>query len=1132
MKLQKLTIHNIASIEDAVIDFEAQPLADSEVFLITGKTGSGKSTILDAICLALFANTPRLKSTQMEGNTKDEEKDITIKDPRQLMRRNTGEASVTLTFMGSNGVHYEATWEVARARKKATGNLQNKTWQLKNLDQNYTIAKDAEIVAEIKTAIGLDFNQFCRTTLLAQGEFTRFLNSKDSEKAEILEKITGVDIYSKLGKKVYELTGDKEKDWKDAKRLVEGTTTLSDEEVAEKNRQIEGFETQYKAVKMANDKDKGKLEWIKADTLLAVELDKATVEHQQALAAVESPDFKAKELLVKQWNDSIEARNWLEAMNKAEKDKSDQQRKLSSLRLDYLSVLGGFAYAENEISKTKSEIESVEILLEAEKDKASVYGNAQTITGYLSAIDDGRTKIEDNQRVVNEGNKDLTEKLQPALQKAQDDANAAQADFDKRDAEIKAQEEAVEALQLGDLRNQREKAKNLLQNITTTIERIDLYKQEKKRREETNKALEKTLAELERKKEKAAQLELLIRDARVKMDTCKEMLDKQTDTIHDYTKFLRQKLHVGDTCPVCMQEIKKELPHEDELAKLVGGLQEAFTNAENAYQNLLNEKNKQDAEIKAAISSYQSAKDAFEKDTSLETAKRKVVDGCKLCGIEKIEETTPDKLDSLQKQTEKEVTELNKKISEGDNKDAANREQRKVLETMRKSLDTLKGAEQMALQAVNVCKSKIATAEELVKTKMEEVSAAEANAAKYITGQWDCDWRENPKEFSDELKRKEEAYQINIQRKQTLENQLSKLTDDGTKVKEVIMDIRQLMPEWEDLEAVNIALLPDILRKANGVKSGTSTALVQLEKAETEFMVNSQKLEAFLVGHAEISKERLVELGGYAQQSVNDLNLSLNTKKNNVLTKKTLLDDILRRQNVHRQEKPNLKEEETVETLETHIKDIDSMLDEILSKKSAVSQELRSDEEKKGLLGQLIEDANSKNAEYQKWSRLNQLIGDATGSKFRKIAQSYVLDSLIHSANSYMKTLTDRYTLKVAPGTFVISIEDAYQGYVSRAASTISGGESFLVSLSLALALSDIGQQLAVDTLFIDEGFGTLSGEPLQNAINTLRSLHTKSGRHVGIISHVEELQERIPVQIQVIQEGNNSSSKVRVVSI
>ena len=104
MKFQKLTIHNIASIEDAVIDFEAQPLADSEVFLITGKTGAGKSTILDAICLALYADTPRLYSTKMQGVTMDAEKEVKIDDPRQLMRRNTTEAYVSLTFIGSNGV--------------------------------------------------------------------------------------------------------------------------------------------------------------------------------------------------------------------------------------------------------------------------------------------------------------------------------------------------------------------------------------------------------------------------------------------------------------------------------------------------------------------------------------------------------------------------------------------------------------------------------------------------------------------------------------------------------------------------------------------------------------------------------------------------------------------------------------------------------------------------------------------------------------------------------------------------------------------------------------------------------------------------------------------------------------------
>ena len=206
MKIQKLTIHNIASIEHEIIDFEASPLAESEVFLITGNTGSGKSTILDAICLALYADTPRLDGTKMEGGTPDGESNINIDDPRQLMRKNTGEAFVSLTFTGSNGTHYEATWSVARAYKKPSGKLQSKVWIWKNLDTNKSLEKDADIKLEIKNAIGLDFEQFRRTTLLAQGEFTRFLNSPDKEKAEILEKITGVDVYSKIGKKIYDMT--------------------------------------------------------------------------------------------------------------------------------------------------------------------------------------------------------------------------------------------------------------------------------------------------------------------------------------------------------------------------------------------------------------------------------------------------------------------------------------------------------------------------------------------------------------------------------------------------------------------------------------------------------------------------------------------------------------------------------------------------------------------------------------------------------------------------------------------------------------------------------------------------------------------------------------------------------------
>ncbi len=129
-----------------------------------------------------------------------------------------------------------------------------------------------------------------------------------------------------------------------------------------------------------------------------------------------------------------------------------------------------------------------------------------------------------------------------------------------------------------------------------------------------------------------------------------------------------------------------------------------------------------------------------------------------------------------------------------------------------------------------------------------------------------------------------------------------------------------------------------------------------------------------------------------------------------------------------------------------------------------------------------------------------------------------------------MAQLSDRYTLSVTAGSFVISLVDAYQGYTSRSAATISGGESFLVSLALALALSDMGTRVSADTLFIDEGFGTLSGEPLHNAIETLRSLHSSSGRQVGIISHVRELRECLPVQIRVERDGNFSSGRITIV--
>ena len=834
---------------------------------------------------------------------------------------------------------------------------------------------------------------------------------------------------------------------------------------------------------------------------------------------------------VKQWNATIDVRSWLKTKKEADNSKTAQQKVLAALESEFVSVLNGYAFAEQEKQQTEADLKAVEALIEREKDKVTVYENAQTIAGYMSTIADGRKKIETSQTDIAKENKALTKTLQPTFEKAQNAVKEAKETFEKQDTEIKVQEEALAALHLNELREQRDKNKELVRNINTAFERIESLGREKVRRQKAAKDLEDALAEIESKQKALKELEPKIHDAKVKMDDRKELLEKQSDTIDKFAKTLRQKLHIGDICPVCRQKIKSELPHEEELDKLIGGLRDAFNEAETAHKKLVEEKNKLEIEIETKSKNYQTAKEAFAKDKTVLDAELKVIAACKACGIEKYDNDISTALNELKEKTDAALKDLGTKITDGEGKDSAIKELRKAHDKFRiEALELRVKEAQKAEKAINDCKGRISTHNELMRTKKEDVSKAEDNAASLIAGEWSVFWKEKPTEFAELLKEQADSYQKNVKHSQLLTTSLSEMTGSCQMVKDIIEGIGQLMPAWKTLTASDRIKQVGLLKNANDIKGKTSTVLVGLQQAEEIIKVNSQQLEGFLGEHEDISMERLDELSGYTAAQIDATNTQLVTGRNKVLTKETLMKDAVKKQEEHRRIKPELQEGDTIETLETRIKEQEPRMAEIAEKKGAINQLLKTDEENKKNLGKLIEEVNKRYAEYQKWSRMNQLIGDSKGNTFRRIAQSYVLTSLIHSANSYMKTLTDRYTLKVAPGTFVISLEDAYQGYVSRAASTISGGESFLVSLSLALALSDIGQKLAVDTLFIDEGFGTLSGEPLQNAINTLRSLHTKSGRHVGIISHVEELQECIPIQIQVIQEGNSSSSKVKII--
>lgn len=162
---------------------------------------------------------------------------------------------------------------------------------------------------------------------------------------------------------------------------------------------------------------------------------------------------------------------------------------------------------------------------------------------------------------------------------------------------------------------------------------------------------------------------------------------------------------------------------------------------------------------------------------------------------------------------------------------------------------------------------------------------------------------------------------------------------------------------------------------------------------------------------------------------------------------------------------------------------------------------------------------------FKVWVKLNELVGSADGTKFKKFAQGITLDQLINLANQHLNILSSRYTLARSQDKLLeLEVIDAYQGNVVRPVSTLSGGESFIVSLALALGLSELaGQKIAIDSLFLDEGFGTLDAESLETALNALNLLQS-GGKMVGVISHVEALKERIPLQIKVVPNGDGTS--------
>lgn len=1014
MKIKRLHIHNIASIEDEEIDFTASPLKESDVFLITGKTGAGKTTILDAICLALYRTTPRLEqceNTKVENNSDN----LTLDDPRQLMRRNTGEAFVILTFEGIDGHDYEAEWHVQRGlKKKASSSMSPATWQLHDItaDKRYEGRGDkvGDVREAMQQAVGLDFSQFCRTTMLAQGEFTRFLKSNEKEKVEILEKITHFTEYTKIGRRLFEITSEKKR-LLDEALLKAKDTGLNDEEIALLNDEIKAIEKQLLTKGKENECVSKKLQWLNDD----INLKKEKADCEEALHKVEektgSEQFIQNEKTLAQWRETADIRQRMKEKKVAEENISIYENEMNEKARTYRLLLNRLAYLDKKLSDTLiPQFQKADKALEEEKEKLTV--------------------IENNEK----------------LKQEELDAMGMKALYDSLN-KITAILSAID------------EAKTMLIHLDSA----------KTAYTEKEKQLSADLAALENKRQEAKLMLPKVEAAKSELDKWEDTLLKHKDTIDKWAKSMRHKLHVGDKCPVCQQVVQAIPPTEALLMEMYNEVNNKYNEAKRLYDEQSQLYNKFEAEVKAEEKSYNTNRLAHDNDKTVGEAQSNALKACLKCGIPTISGDIHQQLDAIRLANEQKRDTLKANIAQGKTINDA-------LKAIRKTLSAQKSYIEKVIQ------------QDFEKSKNEK-DKCEKEIDNVLT-------------IINTTKETLEKYQGYQQEKTTLEGEMLQLEQ------------------------------PLHVSRFNSLSGEVASTLALLNKAKETAGSAEEAISSFILNHPAIDITRLEQLYLLNTSFIDALNNDSEQTKRKLQQCHTLLANIESRMRNHLAEEISkaISSEDSVETLTAIHSQLSDEISVLNQNYGAKKKTLDDDKIKKAGAQLLREQAEEARKEFDRWQRVNAYIGDANGTKFQKIAQSYILGSLLNSANAYLQRLAPRYTLKAVPGTLYISLEDAYQGFATRGTDSLSGGESFLVSLALALALADIGETLSVDTLFIDEGFGTLSGQSLTNAITTLRTLHSQSGRHVGVISHVDEVKANIPVQIQVIQEGNNSSSRIQIV--
>ena len=1214
MQILKLSFENINSLKGAwTIDFQA-PDFRSGIFAIVGPTGSGKTTILDAICLALYGHTPRIGSITQNAN--------------EVMNRDCDSCRSSLEFQTLSG-RYRATWSQKKQKNfDKTGKYGQVVSTMEKFEDGCWIpitdgSKVTSKKQEVQKIIGLSFDQFKRSVMLSQGDFAAFLKSKPNERAQTLEQITGTQIYSLLSTKVYDLAEEQKKLFEDKQREVELSPVLDDAVVLTKQEQLKGITEEAKVLETQISKIEKESRWISETAELRNQFLRVKAELERLKE--NRNEFFRKENVVRL---AEHAQNILPIFNTL----IDKQ----SLREDSIKEKSA---AENELVNATKFLKEKDFNFKAAEEalnnenlqkpkKLALFSQIEFLDAEISPlIKSSRLAQEEKIKLENE-----TSDCKDHLNKAKEDIRKLEEDREKRDLERKEDIKGAFLYQRKDeLRDCKITAETLSAALADAEGKAD-------KASETVKSQEKEAEALRIRKEKIASVieadKVLLKEAEKRLS---EILDGKT-----LDELTQEQLSFSEQIPL-LEAVKSALKAVCDQKEEIVRQEDVMQRDSAELDNWSSKKEGYEKEIQS-LTSRQEELEALVQIDELTKVRAELKEGepCPVCGslehpfaanlppevatakerlavvkeestdLQKNQKEADRKIDVLKDRilvSEKRLKELRKNLDlaeeeltlkcgragltrEGVTEEAAAvliTKKESLLIDIKKRIAKARDAESKAAAA----KEKIAgTTEELHRAEMvfsnaqTKFESAKSLLAQAQTGrekartELEQFWRKTAKEYGSVItdgelfahnpelfKRwiaKAAKYEELLESCREIENSLA--IKKGT-LPGLVESVERLEKSSREKSDQAAELQTELKTKQLQRDKLFGTKLVEIERKAYERLL-SQLAEAKDQAYENLSKARSVQAA--AEQRLKTAEQRSAEAEKNLLSAKTEWTDALKKEKFESEEDwrrarldseainalhkeitdykaqsrsaadrfseadKKLAEKESqkltdksLEVLEAEKREASAEKEKLLEQKGELQKELKTDEEARIKRAGIEDELKKLKHQVAVWDRLNTLVGSSSGDKYRRYVQSLVLLTLLKNANVELTKLHSRYHLAKGGGDMEIKVIDSDLADQERPTDNLSGGETFIVSLALALGLAQMASNnVRIDSLFLDEGFGTLDDDSLEKALNALSSLNAQ-GKTVGLISHVDQIKERIPSKIVVKRSAQPGVSRL-----